>query len=78
MGSQDRGLLVTAVEGDGPAALAGLILGDVLLALGGEPLEDTDQLLGALGPERIGAELSIRVLRAGAVLDLRITPRERA
>ena len=75
--AQEHGLLVTSVDTGGPAARAGLLLGDVLLALGDTELEDTDELLGSLGAERIEVELPLRVLRAGTLRDLRITPGER-
>lgn len=59
------GLLVTAVEPDSPAARAGLLLGDTLLALGGEPIRSLADLWGGLGPERVGQKVRLQILRAG-------------
>ena len=70
---QARGLLIVHVEPDGPAHTAGLLLGDVLLAVNGQPVTDTGSLQEQLGPETVGAALSARVLRGGAIMDLNIT-----
>jgi S1-C subfamily serine protease len=77
---QERALLVSAVEAESPAARAGLLLGDALLALGGEPLSEPGDLLPLLEGERIGQPLPVRLLRAGEVRELVVTvgTRERA
>src|SRR4051794_25532667 len=43
-----KGLIVVSLEAGGPAAKAGVIIGDVLLALAGRPANDTDDLAGIL------------------------------
>ena len=70
---QGRGLLVVHVEPDGPASTAGLLLGDVLLAVSGQPVTDTGTLQEQLGPETVGTALAARVLRGGAIMDVSIT-----
>lgn len=70
---QARGLLIVHVEPDGPAASAGLLLGDVLLAVSGQPVSDTGTLQEQLGPETVGTTLATRVLRGGAIVDLSVT-----
>ncbi len=60
-----------------PADRGGLMLGDVLIAIGGQPVRDADDLQGALGPERVGQATPVRVVRAGASTDLTITVGER-
>src|SRR5262249_17154943 len=40
----DVGLMVMGVQPDGPAATAGIMLGDVLVALDGTPLHDSDDV----------------------------------
>jgi S1-C subfamily serine protease len=64
---------VSAVEPDSPAARAGLLLGDALLALGGVRLEEPADLLPLLEEERIGEALPVRLLRAGEVRDVTVT-----
>ena len=75
--TQERGLLITGVDPDGAAATGRALLGDVILALDEDTVEETSDLLNALGPDRIGANGTLRVLRASAVHALRIVPGER-
>lgn len=73
----DGGLIVVTVEPDGPAARAGLLLGDVLVALDGVPTADLDDVQGRLGGDRIGTAVTALVIRAGARTEARITVGER-
>ena len=59
------GLLVVSVEPDGPAAKAGLSLGDTLLAVDGSPVRQVDDLLDALGGDTVGRSVPLEILRAG-------------
>lgn len=74
----EGGLILLAVEPDGPAHRAGLLLGDVLVSLGGQPLHSIEDLLGYLGDERVGTQVQARVLRAGEVRELPLTIGKRA
>jgi S1-C subfamily serine protease len=73
----DGGLIVVTVEPDGPAARAGLLLGDVLVALDGVPTADLDDVQGRLGGDRIGTTVTALVVRAGARAEVRVTVGER-
>jgi S1-C subfamily serine protease len=66
------GLLVCGVGEDSPAAGAGLLVGDVLLAAGGKPLAAIEELRDLLTPDRIGSRLRLQVLRAGAPMELSV------
>ncbi|WP_198008942.1 MULTISPECIES: S1C family serine protease [Deinococcus] len=70
------GLTVVQVEEGSPAAQAGILVGDVLLALDGEPLGDPRALLERVR-ERAGDTLTLRVLRGGQETDLTVTVGER-
>jgi S1-C subfamily serine protease len=70
---QGRALLVTGVEPGGPAALAGILLGDALLSAGGQPLAGPHDLASSLEPERVGQATPLRILRAGEPLDVTVT-----
>ena len=76
-GSAARGLIVVSVEADGPAARAGVMLGDVLVALEGTPLHDPGDVQAALAGRRVGAAVTASLIRAGAPLDMAITLGER-
>jgi S1-C subfamily serine protease len=74
---QPAGLMVLSVQADGPAARAGLLLGDVLLRAGEEKLTSSAALLPCLDEERVGRELPLAVLRAGEERGLVATVGER-
>ena len=70
---QESGLLLTAVEDDSPAARAGLMVGDLLLALDGAALGQLGDLLPLLEEERIGDAARARLARGGAIVEVAIT-----
>ncbi len=71
--AQGRGLMVVHVEPDGPAGGAGLVLGDVLLAIGGQAVSDAESLQRQLGPETVGQPVQVQLLRGGAVTEISVT-----
>src|SRR5215217_1307227 len=73
----DFGAMITATEPNGPAARAGLELGDVVVALDGAPVNGVDDLIRLLTAERIGREIAVTVLRQGDVRSIRLTPERR-
>lgn len=77
VGGQEVGLLVASVEGDSPADTGGLLIGDILVALGGNVIDGAEALQSALGGDRVGQATAVTVLRAGEPLDLEVTPGER-
>lgn len=70
------GLLVVAVQPDAPADRAGVLLGDLLVALGDEPVADPRDVLAALGPDSLGKTLSATLVRAGAPVTVPIAVSE--
>jgi S1-C subfamily serine protease len=74
---QEAGLMVVGVEPDSPADKGGLLIGDILLAMGDQPMADAEDLRGALGPEVVGKPVVVSVLRGGARTEVRVTPAER-
>ena len=71
--SQGHGLLVVQVESGGPADAAGLQLGDTLLGLGGEALDDVDDLRRKLRGYAAGQAVTLNLARGGAAHDLSVT-----
>jgi S1-C subfamily serine protease len=70
------GVIVASVDRAGPAAAAGVVEGDIILAFAGRPIGGIDDLLRALTDDSIGVETEITVLRAGARRSLRIAASE--
>ncbi|MGZ5272172.1 MAG: S1C family serine protease [Ramlibacter sp.] len=66
----ESGLLVAGVGEDGPAARGGLLVGDVLVAVGGRPVPTLDALRDLLGADQIGSRLRVVLLRGGARTEL--------
>jgi S1-C subfamily serine protease len=75
---QETGLLLVSVEPDGPAGQAGLMLGDTIVALDGQPVGHMDDLLALLSSERVGREVPVRIIRGGQVQEVTVTIGERA
>lgn len=72
---REEGILVIGVEADSPAQRAGLKEGDVIVAIGGEPVRGLDDLHRLLTEERIGVETSLAVIRGFTErLDLKVRP----
>jgi S1-C subfamily serine protease len=71
------GALVLATEPGSPAQKAGLQEGDVIVSLGGEPVEGVDVLHRLLDEERIGELTKFEVLRGSRKFDLAVVPDER-
>ena len=74
---QTQGLMVLGVTRDGPAAQAGVLMGDIIVALDGAAVAGASQLAELLGPEAVGRQLQLRLIRAGAVQSLSATVGER-
>jgi S1-C subfamily serine protease len=77
LGGQESGLLLVMVEADSPADRAGLLMGDILVAMAGSPVIDTDDLQAQLGPESVGQARELKVLRGGNPVSLTVTVGER-
>jgi S1-C subfamily serine protease len=76
-GSGAEALLVVGVKDASPAANAGLLVGDLLLALDDVSLTSPEELIDLLVGERVGRPISLRVQRGGADLSVAVTPAER-
>jgi S1-C subfamily serine protease len=71
------GATLTAVEPNGPAALAGLMSFDTVVQLDGRPITGVDDLIRALNGEQIDRVVTIEVLRRGQLRSFDVKPLER-
>ncbi len=69
---RSAGLLVSGLRADGPAERAGLLLGDVVVGVDGEPVPEPESIAEALAAHRPGETALLEVLRAGAVQRLEV------
>jgi S1-C subfamily serine protease len=74
---QAQGLLVLWLEEGGPAASGGLLVGDILVAIGGQPLADADDLFSALTGDTVDKPVPVDVLRGGRPETVTVTVGER-
>lgn len=72
------GMRVAQVIEGSPAARAGLRVGDVLVAVDGDPVVTTTALQRRMVEDAIGRRLEITVWRNGALVDVVAVPRELA
>jgi S1-C subfamily serine protease len=70
---QQSGLMVIGVEKDSPAEKGGLLQGDVLIGIAGQPVAGVEALQAALGPETVGKTVTARLVRGGQVTEVSVT-----
>ncbi len=69
-----KGVLVTSVGDDSPAAKAGIRAGDVITAVDGEKIEDTGDLTRALGKKKEG-DVTLTIVRDKNQRSITVTPK---
>jgi S1-C subfamily serine protease len=72
----ESGLRVESVEPQGPAHLAGIEAGDVILGIGGETVAGIDDLQKLLDETRIGKRTAVTLIRRTRKIELDVTPLE--
>jgi S1-C subfamily serine protease len=74
---QPSGLLVAWLESGGPADKAGILVGDILVAVAGQPVNDPDDLFAALNSDTVGKPTAVEILRGGKPETVNVTVGER-
>ena len=72
-----NGLLVLWLEEGGPAEKGGLLVGDILVAVGGQSVSDPDDLFSALNNDTVGKSTAVEVMRGGKPETVNVTVGER-
>lgn len=67
------GLMIVSVQPGTSAERAGILLGDLLVGLDDDPIEDPRDVFAALGPESVGRTVRATLVRAGKPILLEIT-----
>jgi serine protease Do len=71
------GVMVVKVEPGGPADQAGVLLGDIMVGLGDNQLEQIEDLQSFSDSGVIGKSVKAKLIRAGAIQEVAITVGER-
>ncbi|HVX35014.1 MAG TPA: trypsin-like peptidase domain-containing protein [Hyphomicrobium sp.] len=75
---QASGIGIRSVQQGGPAEQAGLVAGDILIALDSVPTAAVDDVARVLDAKRIRQKVAAHVLRNGEKLEFSIVPEERS
>lgn len=71
------GLVIVNLEPGGPADRAGLLLGDIVTGLDGRDVGDPSDIVTFLGPESVGKQVQLRIVRAGETMSVPVPIAER-
>jgi len=75
--SADSGLIVVSMESNGPGDKAGVLFGDVIVALEGRAMTDIRDLQAFLEPESVGRTIPVLIIRGGKTIEVNVTIGER-
>ncbi|HEY3918314.1 MAG TPA: S1C family serine protease [Stellaceae bacterium] len=75
--AQPAGVLAISLDSDGPAAKAGLLVGDIITAWNGKPVGRVREVMHLLPPDSVGSTVELGLIRGGAPAKLSLTIRER-
>jgi len=70
--------MVVEVAPDGPAHKAGIMIGDLLLSFGSQPISRVEDLHAQLAADAIGKTVAVQLLRGGMAQETKIVIGERA
>ena len=75
--SEKTAAIVLEVEPESPAQKAGIVIGDILVALAGHPVARLEDVHAQLRGEAIGKPLALKFVRGGATQEVNIVVGER-
>jgi S1-C subfamily serine protease len=75
--SSNRGVIIVSVEPSAAADRAGMILGDTIVSMNGQVIEDISDVQALLDSDSIGKPLTAQIIRGGNLLELTITVAEK-
>ncbi len=75
--ANDEALIVLSLEAGGPAENGGLMIGDVIVAVEGTSLDDTEDLQRFLSHRHVGKTIRLQIVRGGELLDKQVVVGQR-
>jgi S1-C subfamily serine protease len=74
---QERALLIMSVQSGGPGEQAGLLVGDLILAVGSQPVASVEELQDHLTGDIVGQTVTVSLIRGGQLQSAEVTVGER-
>jgi S1-C subfamily serine protease len=71
------GLMLVSLDPQQAAEQAGMMLGDILITLNNQPIQDSQELQAILDPQSIGQKLTVGAIRGGELREFKVTVGER-
>jgi len=75
--NREAALLVVGVTAGSPAAAAGMVVGDVILDFDGQAVSTPEDLLDLLVGDRVGRQVTLRILRGTSAVTVNVTVGDR-
>jgi S1-C subfamily serine protease len=72
-----RGVLVVSIDPDGPAARAGLLVGDIVTTWNAKPVDRVREVMQFLGANSAGGTIDLGLIRGGAPTGVKVVIGER-
>jgi S1-C subfamily serine protease len=69
--------MILSVDPEGPSAAAGILQGDIIVGIDGASLQGVGTLMGHLGPDSVGRDVRLDVIRGGKQSNITVTIGER-
>jgi S1-C subfamily serine protease len=76
--TQEHGLLIVKVDENSPAQRGGILLGDILVGLDNQTINDSDDLQAILAGNRVGKTIPVEVIRGSSLQTLQVTVGQRS
>ena len=76
--TQEQGLLIVKVDDNSPAQKGGILLGDILVALDGQAIDDAEELRVLLSSNRVDKTIPVEVIRGDKLETLQVTVGQRS
>ncbi len=71
------GLMLVSIDPQQAAEQAGMMLGDILITLNNQPIQDSQELQTVLDPQSIGQTLTVKAIRGGELREFEVVVGER-
>jgi serine protease DegQ len=75
--SNSSGVIIVSVDPGAPADQAGLLLGDVIVTIEGDPVEEVSEIQEILAEQSAGQSMTLQMVRGGTLISVTVVIGER-